>query len=69
MDRYSDDLHVNVGTGVDLSIRDLAEKIRDAVHPEAQLRFDPSKPDGSPRKLLDVSRLNDLGWSATIDVG
>jgi GDP-L-fucose synthase len=68
MERYSDDLHINVGTGVDLSIRELAEKVRDAVYPEAQLRFDATKPDGTPRKLLDVSRLNDLGWSATTDL-
>ncbi len=68
MGNYSDDLHLNVGTGVDLSIRELAEKVRDIVYPEAELRFDTSKPDGTPRKLLDVSRLNALGWSATIEL-
>ena len=52
---YSDDSHINVGTGVDLSIRALAEKIRDLVYPEAELRFDTSKPDGTPRKVLDVT--------------
>ncbi len=54
--------HINVGTGQDLSIRELAELIRDIVHPAARLIFDSSKPDGMPRKLLDVSRLHALGW-------
>jgi len=68
MEHYSDDLHINVGTGVDLSIRDLAERIRDIVHPGAQLRFDTTKPDGTPRKVLDVGRLMDLGWSPQYDL-
>ncbi len=59
---YDGDEHVNVGTGDDLSIRALAEAIRDIVHPAATLRFDTTKPDGTPRKLLDVSRLHALGW-------
>jgi GDP-L-fucose synthase len=62
MDRYDEPEHVNVGTGEDLSIRELAETLRDIVHPAARLRFDDSKPDGPPRKLLDVSRLHRLGW-------
>ena len=65
---YSDDSHINVGTGVDLSIRELAEKIRDLVYPEAELRFDTSKPDGTPRKVLDVSRLATTGWKPKIDL-
>jgi GDP-L-fucose synthase len=65
MDRYSEAGHVNVGTGVDLTIRELAETVRDLVHPEAELVFDTSRPDGMPRKVLDVSRLTDLGWTAT----
>jgi len=65
MDNYSDQLHLNLGTGQDLSIRELAETIRDVVCPDAELVFDTSKPDGTPRKVLDVSRLADLGWSAT----
>jgi GDP-L-fucose synthase len=68
MANYSQAAHINVGTGVDLSIRELAETIRDVVHPEAELRFDPSKPDGTPRKVLDVSRLRALGWSPSIDL-
>ncbi|MGH8240577.1 MAG: GDP-L-fucose synthase family protein, partial [Steroidobacteraceae bacterium] len=65
MEHYSDDSHINVGTGVDLSIRELAEKVRDLVFPTAELHFDTSKPDGSPRKVLDVSRLRELGWEPT----
>jgi GDP-L-fucose synthase len=68
MDNYSDVGHVNVGTGVDLPIRELAEKIRGVVCPEAELRFDPSKPDGMPRKVLDTSKLNALGWEPSIDL-
>jgi GDP-L-fucose synthase len=59
---YDDAEHINVGTGEDLTIRELAGMVRDIVHPEAELVFDTSKPDGTPRKLLDVSRLHDLGW-------
>jgi GDP-L-fucose synthase len=58
--------HINVGTGEDLTIRELAETVRDVVHPGATLTFDTSKPDGTPRKLLDVSRLHALGWRHTI---
>jgi GDP-L-fucose synthase len=66
MEHYSDVGHINVGTGQDLPIRELAGKIRDVVCPNATIEFDPSKPDGTPRKVLDVSKLNDLGWSPTI---
>jgi GDP-L-fucose synthase len=71
IENYSDDMHINVGTGVDLSIRELAEKVRDVVYPAAELQFDTSKPDGTPRKVLDVSRLNNLGLSPsyTLDSG
>jgi len=62
MRHYDGDEHVNVGTGEDLSIRELAEMVRDVVAPGLRLEFDPSKPDGMPRKLLDVGRLHDLGW-------
>jgi GDP-L-fucose synthase len=68
MENYSDDMHINVGTGVDLSIRELAEKIRDVVYPQAELHFDTSKPDGTPRKVLDVTRLRNLGWSPSYDL-
>ncbi len=66
MERYEDDLHINVGTGKDLTIRELAERIREIVYPAADLVFDTSKPDGAPRKLLDVSRLSALGWEPEI---
>jgi GDP-L-fucose synthase len=59
---YEGDLHVNIGTGEDISIREVAELVRDLVHPEAELRFDASKPDGMLRKRLDVSLLHELGW-------
>jgi GDP-L-fucose synthase len=65
---YSEDLHINVGTGVDLSIRDLAQKIRDVVFPEADLVFDATKPDGTPRKVLDTARLTALGWTPSISL-
>ena len=65
MDRYEGESHVNVGTGTDLSILELAETIRDIVHPTAKIELDTSKPDGTPRKLLDVSTLTDLGWTAS----
>ncbi|HUE86836.1 MAG TPA: GDP-L-fucose synthase [Vicinamibacterales bacterium] len=68
IEHYSELEHVNVGTGEDLSIRELAETVRDIVHPSAQLIFDPSKPDGAPRKLLDVSRLHSLGWRHAIQL-
>jgi len=59
---YAGDEHVNVGTGEDLSIRALAELVRDVVAPELEIEWDATKPDGSPRKLLDVRRLHELGW-------
>ena len=64
MDHYSKAGHVNVGTGTDCTIGELAGMIRDLVHPGAELTFDTSKPDGMPRKMLDVSKLAGLGWSA-----
>ena len=66
MRHWDDELHVNIGAGEDLSIRELAEGVRDIVHPKAKLVFDASKPDGTPRKLLDVSRLHALGWRHSI---
>ncbi|HEX6862878.1 MAG TPA: GDP-L-fucose synthase [Thermoanaerobaculia bacterium] len=68
MRHYDGDSHVNVGTGEDLSIRELAETIRDIVAPGVRLTFDTEKPDGMPRKLLDVSRLHGLGWRHRIDL-
>jgi GDP-L-fucose synthase len=62
MKRYGGAQHINVGTGEDLSIRELSEMVGAAVYPAAKLTFDITKPDGMPRKLLDVSRLHALGW-------
>ena len=58
--------HVNIGTGEDLSIRDLATMIRDIVGYQGRISFDTSKPDGTLRKLMDVGRLHSLGWRAKI---
>ena len=63
----SEDL-INVGCGVDLSIRELAETVADTVGFKGTLDFDATRPDGTPRKLLDVSRLRSLGWSPSIDL-
>jgi len=62
MTHYDDGEHVNIGTGEEISIRDLAHLIRDVVHPDATVTFDHDKPDGCPRKMLDVSKLHGLGW-------
>ena len=63
MDRYSEADPVNVGTGKDLSIAELADRIARTVGYTGEIRWDPEKPDGTPRKLLDVSRLTRLGWT------
>ena len=60
--------HINVGTGVDCTIRELAETMAKVVGFSGQVVFDSTKPDGTPRKLLDVSRLADLGWRYTISL-
>ncbi|WP_034388912.1 GDP-L-fucose synthase [Deinococcus sp. YIM 77859] len=62
MERVSEPGPINVGTGEDLSIRELAERVRAAVGYTGELVFDPSKPDGTPRKVTDVSRIHALGW-------
>lgn len=59
---------VNIGTGSDVTIRELAESVMETVEFDGELIFDKSKPDGTPRKLLDVSRLKNLGWSAKTDL-
>lgn len=68
MQHYEGEIPVNVGWGDDVSIRELALLVRDAVGFAGELRFDPSKPDGTPRKLLDVSRLSALGWVPRISL-
>ena len=69
MERYSNRSHLNVGTGIDLTIRELAEMVRATVYPAARIVWDDTKPDGAPRKLLDVSRLHALGWTHRIALG
>lgn len=65
MKNYSDEGHINVGSGSDLTIRELAELVRRVVGFEGEIVTDTSKPDGTPRKLMDVSRLSSLGWRAS----
>jgi len=68
MGHYSSDEHINVGTGSDITIRELAELIGRIVGYRGQFVYDASRPDGSPQKRLDVTRLDALGWRATIDL-
>jgi GDP-L-fucose synthase len=63
---YSGDIHINIGTGEEISIRDLATTIAGAVGFEGDLAFDTSKPDGAPRKLLDATRMQALDWTSSI---
>lgn len=65
---YSDELHINIGCGEDLSIADLAETVRKIVGFEGLLAYNPEQPDGTPRKLLDISRIRALGWTPTINL-
>lgn len=64
MENYNDLQFVNIGVGEDISIRELAELIKEVVGFQGDLEFDSSKPDGTPRKLMDVSKLTSLGWKA-----
>lgn len=64
MKRYSGESHLNVGTGIDISIRELAELVAKVAGWKGEFVYDPAKPDGMPRKVMDVSRLKALGWSA-----
>jgi len=66
MMNYDDEGHVNVGTGVDITIKNLAEMVKEKVGYNGRLTFNTSKPDGTPRKLLDVSKLHELGWKHQI---
>lgn len=68
MENYSDSTHINVGTGEDLSILELAKLIKEIVGYEGEILNDLSKPDGTPRKLMDVSKINSLGWKAHTDL-
>ena len=65
-EKYNDSLHLNVGTGHDLSIRALAVLIANEAGFQGEIRWDSTKPDGTPRKVLDVSRITAMGWKPTI---
>lgn len=68
MHNYNETEFVNIGTGVDVTIKELAETIKEIVGFSGNLVFDDSKPDGTPRKLLDVSKINNLGWKYKVDL-
>ncbi len=68
LERYSQAGHINVGSGEELSIRQLADQIAQVVGFTGRFEFDPSMPDGTPRKLMDVSRIRALGWQPTISL-
>ena len=68
MQNYNESDFVNIGTGHDLSIKDLAILVKGIVGYEGELKFDTTKPDGTPRKLMDVSKLHSLGWKHTIEL-
>ena len=68
LENYDEPGPINVGTGEDVSIRELAELVQQVVGYEGALTWDTSKPDGTPRKLLDTSKINTLGWKPTISL-
>ena len=68
MEKFNEPGFINVGTGVDVTINDLAKLISRVVEYVGRIEFDPSKPDGTPRKLMDVSRIHKLGWSHKIEL-
>jgi GDP-L-fucose synthase len=68
MQNYNEEGLVNIGTGVDITIRDLAMLVKNIIGFEGDIKFDPSMPDGTPRKLMDVSKLHSKGWKHTIEL-
>lgn len=68
LENYNDDVAINVGVGEDIAIKDLAEMIKGIVGFDGEIQWDSTKPDGTPRKWLDVTRMNRLGWSAQINL-
>ncbi|WP_143414814.1 GDP-L-fucose synthase [Geobacillus sp. E263] len=68
MKNYEDNEIINIGVGEDISIKELAEKIKEVVGYQGEIKFDTTKPDGTPRKLVDVSKINALGWRASISL-
>ena len=67
-EKYDSDLHLNIGTGVDLSIKELAQLVARISKYEGQISWDETKPNGTPRKLLDISRLRSLGWEPHVSL-
>ncbi len=68
MNTYDGEEFINVGVGEDITIKELAETVKEVVGYEGELIFDTTKPDGTPRKLLDIEKLNDAGWKARINI-
>jgi len=68
MDNYNGDQFINIGAGVEISIADFARLIAEVVGYTGRFLFDIARPDGPPRKLLDISRLNDLGWKSKVSL-
>jgi GDP-L-fucose synthase len=68
MENYNEEGFVNIGVGEDISILDLAKMVKQIVGFEGDIITDNTKPDGTPRKLMDVSKLNHLGWKASISL-
>ncbi len=68
MENYNDEEPVNVGSGEEITIKELADMIKEVAHFEGKIVYDPTKPDGTPRKLLDSSRISQMGWQNKIDL-
>jgi GDP-L-fucose synthase len=68
LEKYDGNLHLNVGTGEDLTIKELADLISKEVGYSGEIIWDHSKPDGTPRKVLEVSRMKNLGWKPKIEL-
>lgn len=68
LEKYDQDEHINIGTGDDLTIKDLATKIASAAGYKGEIRWDVNKPDGTPRKVLDISKISNLGWKPSISL-
>jgi GDP-L-fucose synthase len=68
VEKYDSELHLNIGTGEDLSIKELSTKISQISGFKGETKWDSSKPDGTPRKVLDVSRLRALGWEPKVSL-
>eukprot|EP00475_Leptophrys_vorax_P043802 TRINITY_DN8535_c0_g1_i3.p1 TRINITY_DN8535_c0_g1~~TRINITY_DN8535_c0_g1_i3.p1 ORF type:complete len:104 (-),score=20.54 TRINITY_DN8535_c0_g1_i3:191-502(-) len=68
MNNYSDVPHLNMGSGIEVTIKELAETVKEVVGFEGVITWDSTKPDGTPRKLMDSSKLANLGWKAKISL-